>query len=133
MTRFYCPKCWRDFAEDHEICPECDFNIRKFYTSNDYFDKLIQALKSPEPTTPVRVAMVLGKIKDTRAVQPLIECVKNSEDVFIIREAVRALGEIGTMNAMMFLRTIREHPSKMISNEVQSILDKLYKQFNYKA
>jgi HEAT repeat protein len=127
MARFYCPQCWHDFPEDHDVCPDCNFNIKEFYSSKDYIEKLMRALESPEPSTPVRAAMVLGKIKDTRAVQPLIECIARSEDVYFIREAVTALGEIGTLNAMMFLRSLREqHPSKLVVNQVQSVLDRLY-------
>jgi HEAT repeat protein len=126
MTRYYCPQCWHDFPENHAICPDCGFNIKEFYSSKDYIEKLIQALKSPEPSTPVRAAMVLGKLKDTRAVQPLMECVNVNSDVYIVLEAVRALGNIGTLNVMMFLRGLHDHPSKMIRDEVQSILDRIY-------
>ena len=78
MTHYYCPQCWHDFLIDHEICPDCNFNIKEFFNSKDYIEKLIQALKSPEPSTPVRAAMILGRLKDIRAIQPLMECVNNN-------------------------------------------------------
>ena len=126
MTRYYCPQCWHDFPVDHEICPDCNFNIKEFYNSKDYIDKLIQALHSPEPSTPVRAAMVLGKLRDVRAVQPLMECVEKNKDVYLVLEAVRALGNIGTLNVMMFLRGLHDHPSMIIRDEVQKILDRIY-------
>jgi HEAT repeat protein len=96
-----------------------------FYDGSDYVEKLITALKSPVPEIPINTAMLLGKIKDARAVQPLIDCIENTDDVFIIREAVRALGEIGTSNAVIYLKAMRDHRANMVRDEVQSVLKRL--------
>ena len=125
MVRFYCPECWQDFTKDFEVCPGCGFKIREFYERKDYVEKLIIALKSPVPEIPFNAALFLGRIKDARAVRPLIDCIENNGDVFIIREAIRALGEIGTMEAIMYLNTLKDHHSKMIRDEVQGMLNRL--------
>ena len=128
MTRYYCPQCWHDFAEDLNTCPDCGINIKEFYESKDYIDKLILALKSPEAGTPVRASMILGKIKDRRAVQPLMECVQNNTDIFIVLEAIKALGEIGDMEAIKFLVSLQDHPDKIVQDQIKATLNSFHKE-----
>ena len=120
--RFYCPRCWRDFAKDVTICPHCGLDIREFWKSKDYVEKLIIALEHPEKETPIRAAWLLGQLKDRRAVPPLIDLVKKTDDIYIARAAVRALGEIDTPEACQFLGTLAHHQAKMVRDEVQRIL-----------
>jgi HEAT repeat protein len=117
MVTFYCPGCWHDFDEDLVRCPDCGLVIHEFWDSKDYFEKLIVALRHPEPTTPIRAAWLLGKIKDPRAVVALIDIVKGTNDLYLAREAVKALGAIDTIQARYFLRTLADHPVRMIRAE----------------
>lgn len=67
----------------------------------DYVDKLIEALKHPEPTTRVRAAWVLGRKKEKRAVTPLIEAINNNlNDPYILESIVGALGLTGDSSAL---------------------------------
>jgi HEAT repeat protein len=120
--RFYCPRCWRDFSQDVPQCPHCGLEIQDFWESKDYVEKLIMALEHPEKETPSRAAWLLGQLKDTRAVQPLIDLINKSEDVYIARAAVQALGEINNPAARQFLGTLSRHPAKMVRDEVRRIL-----------
>ena len=120
--RFYCPRCWRDFAKDVTICPHCGLDIEEFWKSKDYVEKLIIALEHPEKETPIRAAWLLGQLKDTRAVSPLIDLVKKTDDVYLARAAVHALGEINTAEGRQFLATLTGHPAKMVRDEVQRII-----------
>lgn len=120
--RFYCPRCWWDFDRDVSHCPHCGLDIREFWKSKDYVEKLILALEHPEKETPIRAAWLLGQLKDTQAVPPLIDLVEKTEDVYIARAAVQALGEIGTPEARQFLGTLGKHHAKMVRDEVQQIL-----------
>ena len=120
--RSYCPRCWRDFDQDMPICSHCGLDIREFWRSKDYVEKLILALHHPEKETPIRAAWLLGRLKDTRAVTPLIDLVKKTEDVYIARAAVQALGEIDTPEVRQFLGTLAQHHAKMVRDEVQRIL-----------
>jgi HEAT repeat protein len=120
--RFYCPRCWRDFDRDVPQCPHCGLDIREFWKSKDYVEKLIIALEHPEKETPIRAAWLLGQLKDTRAVLPLIDLVKKTEDVYIARAAVNALGEIDTSEARQFLGTLAHHQAKMVRDEAKRIL-----------
>ena len=85
-------------------------------------EKLILALEHPEKETPIRAAWLLGQLKDMQAVPPLIDLVEKTEDVYIARAAVQALGEIGTPEARQFLGTLAKHHAKMVRDEVQRIL-----------
>ncbi len=120
--RFYCPRCWRDFAEDETICPHCGLDIQEYWKSKDYVEKLIISLRHPEKETPLRAAWLLGQLKDKRAVSPLIELIQETEDVYLAREAVKALGEINTPESCRFLETLTRHRAKMVRDEVQRIL-----------
>ena len=120
--RFYCPHCWRDFNRDVPHCPHCGLNIEEFWKSKDYVEKLILALEHPEKETPIRAAWLLGQLKDARAVPPLIDLVKKTDDVYIARAAVQALGEIDTPKACQFLGTLAQHHAKMVRDGVQRIL-----------
>jgi len=120
--RFYCPRCWRDFAQDVPICPHCGLHIREFWDSKDYVEKLIIALAHREKQTPIRAAWLLGQLKDARAVPPLIDLIKRTDDVYIARAAVHALGEINTAEARQFLAALANHPAKMVRDEVKRII-----------
>jgi len=120
--RFYCPQCWQNFERDEPRCPYCGLNIEEFWKSKGYIEKLILALQHPEKETPIRAAWLLGQLKDTRAVPPLVELIKKTEDVYIARAAVQALGEIDTPEARKFMVTLTQHHIKMVRDEVQRIL-----------
>jgi hypothetical protein len=83
VVRYYCPECWRDFNDDFDICPFCGCNIRKFYETKDYSEKLINALNSPQPGTPERAAMLLGKLRDAGAVKALIDRIESTVMYFL--------------------------------------------------
>ncbi|MEW6327800.1 MAG: HEAT repeat domain-containing protein [Thermodesulfobacteriota bacterium] len=121
MPRSHCPKCWQELGENATECPACGFNIQEFWSSKDYFDKLVLTLNHPDPNAQINAACVLGKLKDTRAVDPLINLVKNTKNDTVAKAAVTALGEIGTQEAKTFLCTLVCHPVKMVRDEVMAI------------
>jgi DNA-directed RNA polymerase subunit RPC12/RpoP len=120
--RFYCPRCWQDFGQDVAKCPHCGLDIAEFWKSKDYVEKLIIALDHPEKETPIRAAWLLGQLRDERAVSPLINLVQKTEDVYLARAAVQALGELDTPEARQFLGTLSHHQAKMVRDEVHRIL-----------
>jgi HEAT repeat protein len=122
MVRFFCPGCWEDFAEDRSVCPNCGLRIDEFWEPLDHVDKLIVALDHPEPSTPVRAAHLLGRIGDQRAVPALIRTVKTTRDIYLARASIRALGEIGSLGAIQFLRSLSAHPAKLVREEAQIVL-----------
>ncbi|MEJ2718154.1 MAG: HEAT repeat domain-containing protein [Deltaproteobacteria bacterium] len=122
MVRFFCPRCWADFAKDFARCPKCGLNIPAFLESKDYVDRLILALGHPEKGTPVRAAWILGQLRRPEAVEALIESIRTTRDVYLARAAVKALGKIGTPEAIEFLKTLGRHPARTVSEEAVRIL-----------
>jgi HEAT repeat protein len=120
--RFYCPRCWQDFGQDVAKCPHCGLDIAEFWKSKDYVEKLIIGLDHPEKETSIRAAWLLGQLKDVRAVSPLINLVQKTEDVYLARAAVQALGEFNTPEVRQFLETLTQHRVKMVRDEVQRLL-----------
>lgn len=112
--RWYCPGCWRDSGADLAACPHCGLDIHAFWDSRDYVEKLILALSHPEPTTPVRAAELLGRVRAAGAVEPLIGRVRENADVFVVRAAIRALASIGTTRARQFLDSLSGHSAGWI-------------------
>jgi hypothetical protein len=123
MVRFFCPGCWEDFPDDFEICPKCGLNTRTFWSDKNYVDRLIVALDHPVKSTVARAVWILGKLEADKAVQPLVSLIETTKDVYLIRAAIRALGEIGTNDAMAFLASLSDHPAQMIRDEVQLALE----------
>ncbi len=121
--RHYCPGCWKDFAEDVAQCPECGFDIRRFYDSKDYFEKLILALSHPERQTPLRAAWILGQRRETRAVSALVELIQKTDDVYIAAAAVEALGKIGTPEALAFVETLTDAEVRMVRAAARRIVE----------
>ncbi len=123
MVRFFCPGCWEDFPDDFEICPKCGMNTRTFWTDKDYVDRPMVALDHPVKSTVTRAVWILGKLEADKAVPPLISLIEKTKDVYLIRATARALGEIGTSDAMGFLVSLSDHPAQMIRDEVQLALE----------
>jgi hypothetical protein len=124
MIRFFCPSCWSDFTEDLARCPNCGLDIRTFWTSRDYVDKLIVALGHPEPETPIRAAELLGRIGDGRAIEPLKQILASTKDVYLAREAAHALGRFLDAEVRLFLGAMANHPAEMVRREIEAILSR---------
>jgi HEAT repeat protein len=122
MVRFFCPRCWEDFPEDTNLCPNCGLRIDEFWAALDHVGKLIVALDHPEPSTPVRAAHLLGRIGVQRAVPALIRTVETTRDIYLARASIRALGEIGSPEAIRFLRSLTAHPARLLREEAEIML-----------
>jgi len=109
--RYYCPNCWEDFPRDFEKCPNCGLDVKSFFARKDFVEKLIVALGHHEATAPQRAAWILGQLKEHRAVVPLIKVVQECEDIYTVCEAVKALLNIATPEAIDFVKTLTDHKS----------------------
>lgn len=122
MVHFFCPSCWGEVVEDAHSCPHCGVDIEAFWRGKDYVEHLILALQHPEPQTPVRAAWILGRLRDGRAIAPLARLAREAKDVYIARAAVEALGRIGGSPAIDHLRSLAEHPARMVREAVEAAL-----------
>jgi len=89
----FCPSCWAELAEIALTCPFCGVDLAD--VRQDYGDKLIAALRHPEPLTQRRAAYLLGLRAESSAVQPLMEVMDGAADVYVRAEAACALAKIG--------------------------------------
>jgi HEAT repeat protein len=121
-VRFFCPGCWKDFTEDFDRCPNCGLEIRQFWASKDYIEKLILALNHPEKSTPVRAARILGRLRNPGTVSALIGLIGKTKDVYLAVAAIHALRHISTPEAVNFLETLRSHPARVMREAVNRAL-----------
>jgi len=122
---FYCPNCWNEVAAEVGLCPRCGALIQQLLAEQDYVDKLIAALKHPEPTTPIRAAWILGERRETRAVEPLMRVVRECHDPFIVEAAVEALGKIGDPRCREILHTAALHGAVRVREKARTALEQL--------
>lgn len=95
--------------QDDRVCPHCSVDIFKVLEGRDYVAKLIAALSHPEPTTTVRAAWILGKLRARQAAEPLLHLISGDADVFAKAAAMEALGQIGDPRAKLVLAEFAEH------------------------
>ena len=122
---FYCTNCWAEVPESATICPHCGDNIQARRAKADYADKLIAALRHPEPTTPVRAAWILGERRERKAIEPLMRLVQDSRDPFIVEAAVEALGKVGDECAREAIVSALSHPSPRVRRKAEAAITRL--------
>ena len=98
---YYCPSCWSEVGSA-AVCPACGTELQSL-SGESYEEKLIRALRHPEPTVPIRAATILGELGSRVAVEPLIEVAVSGSDPYIQEAAVVALGRIGDSKALSCL------------------------------
>jgi HEAT repeat protein len=119
--RYFCPECWCDFPADHAACPRCGADIRA-WNMKGYLDKLIGALAHPDSETVMRAAWVMGERREGGAVQHLADQVRRTTNVYVARAAVRAIGAIGSDEALTALASFTNHPAEMVRAEVRRVV-----------
>ncbi len=100
---FFCPICWREVSARLSTCPSCGTDIECYSRSAPYVEKLISALRHPEPQTVRRAAWILGRLKAREAVPALLGAGEQARDPYVLESVIEALGEIGDERARAFL------------------------------
>jgi HEAT repeat protein len=125
MITFFCPSCWSQVDQAVAVCPHCGVDIQNVLDQRDYIAKLIAALTHPEPSTPIRAAWILGRLRASAAVGPLMALLQGNADVYIKMAAVVALGQIGDSNARPLLVELAERGPLLLRNKAVQALDLL--------
>lgn len=107
MVIWYCIECWSEIKKDASLCPKCGAR-QDILEQESLVNKLIRALRHPEPQTSVRAAFLLGKLKANAAVPALIQLSCSTSDPYLAAESIRALGEIGGQEAYKAIRELLE-------------------------
>gem|GEM_PF-263937 len=125
---YFCPSCWHEVGSVN-TCPNCGADLRAF-SGRSYEEKLVLALRHPEPTVPIRAATILGKLKSEKAVGPLIEIAASAKDPYIQESAVEALGDIGDDQAIFCLDHLSREGAVRVRSAAERALKSLKAQQN---
>ena len=99
----FCTRCWAPNPPEAKTCLHCGAPLEP--TKGEFVEKLISALRHPEPGTVQLAAWILGEQEEARAVPALIELLKRSVEPGALEAAVEALGKIGDASAVDVLAT----------------------------
>ncbi len=96
------------------VCPCCQQPISA-NAQEEFFDKLVDALRHPVPSKAAFAAQVLGKLADPRGVEPLLHVFERTRDPETQEAAVRALGQLKDPRAVSRLAQILHDPNTFIT------------------
>ena len=85
-------------------------------------ESLLSALESTNKEVQISAAKSLGRIGDTRAIQPLIELLTESFDVDLMFEAAMALSSLDEKEACDELKKLKKSSNPIISKLVKKLL-----------
>jgi HEAT repeat protein len=95
----YCPHCWKETPLDAARCPHCGQSTDE--KGLDFVDRLISALRHPEPTRAgLAIDILAEQLRELRAVEPLIELMRTTKDMSVLQQAARGLGILGDREAV---------------------------------
>ncbi|MBI3810125.1 MAG: HEAT repeat domain-containing protein [Nitrospirae bacterium] len=110
---YFCTRCWNELGVTDSTCPYCGATQDES-TARDYYMKLVGALRHPVPETVRRVIWILGERREIEAVDALHALYEESPDPFVQAEIVRALGRIGTEQALELVKAAATHASLLV-------------------
>ena len=84
------------------------------YEFETYEEKLMRALSHPVREQRMIAIEILGSTRYLPAVPEFDRIVRNEEDPYVIREAIRALLKIGTPECMRIVSSLGDHPSVLV-------------------
>ncbi|MGQ9667277.1 MAG: selenium-dependent molybdenum cofactor biosynthesis protein YqeB [Anaerolineae bacterium] len=103
-------------------CPACGVDIAEWEQSHTYTERLVHALRHPNPEARMSAIITLGNRGDAGAALPLAECaLAHPLDVtqgLAVVESIRRLPRGAEKQAA--LRLLRRHPSRLIRQAVES-------------
>ncbi len=122
MPTFFCPVCWAASRSDDPVCTHCGAEIARIQAGKSYGQRLAEALRHPEPTTPLRVALVLGLRREAAAVGELAACAHETRDLYLCLECLTALARIGTAEAWAEVASFTADPRRVVATCARDLL-----------
>lgn len=119
---FYCTACWKEIREDDRKCPHCGADVSE-HDRKSFDEKLILALRHPVRETAGIAVWILGEREVAAAVTPLIGLFERTDNPYLQREILGALGKIGTRDAIDFITKSLGHPVGMVRRQAEEIMD----------
>ena len=126
VTRF-CTRCWASNREDESVCVHCGAQLARPEDNGlPYTEKLLAALRHPEPETRERAATLLGvfgESGDLRIVRALAQALEvdprrgSMRDIGLQEAACKSLGTLGACEAtsVLFRLALDEHTALLVS------------------
>jgi HEAT repeat protein len=115
----YCPHCWKETPLDAVRCPHYGQSTDEGET--DFVDRLISALRHPEPTRAgLAIDMLTEGFREPRAVQPLIALLGSTKDISVLVQAARGLGVLGDRHAVPALIEILKQPDALFVARIEA-------------
>lgn len=107
--KLYCPGCYEINEWGSETCARCGAPLRG-PEGETYVQRLVWALRHPEPSTALRAATILGKLGAPKAAEPLAEVLEDpASDPYVRAAAAVSLGRIGNEKPRSALIRALEH------------------------
>ncbi len=127
----YCTRCWTQNMWESVVCARCGAPLAGPEANTiPYSEKLLMALRHPEPETRARAASILGQIgdaSDPRLTQALTEALRapssagESSDAGLQVAAAQALGQLGMCAASGALCRLALNEATHIAASLQSV------------
>ncbi|MCS7221340.1 MAG: HEAT repeat domain-containing protein [Anaerolineae bacterium] len=93
-------------------CPQC--GASQSASGISYLEKLIAALRHPDPLTQRRAVYLLGQLGDQRAVEALVALLDAPVDPYVRAEAVLALSALGDEKAQAVLLQVKDDETQSV-------------------
>jgi HEAT repeat protein len=124
VITFFCPHCWKEIKGEDKKCPHCGADITE-HEERGFEEKLINALNHPERETVQRAVWILGRLKCTEAVKPLISLFEGTDEPYLKVTILYALSEIATPEAIGFIVRSLDSKISMVKKNAGDIIGKL--------
>jgi hypothetical protein len=118
--QFYCPACWARIHAQDVICPACGVEIPRWFQEHSYTERLIHALRHPNPEARMAAIISLGNRGEAVAAIPLATCaLAHPRDVVQALAIVRSISQLpeGSEQAQA-LAMLAEHPAQSVRTAV---------------
>lgn len=96
---YFCPECWQEVQPDDRTCRHCGADMSEA-ARRTFPEKLVAALNHWEPSTPIRAAGILSRIRHAQAIPALLaraarEIDRARPDPYLVAACLRAAEELG--------------------------------------
>ena len=112
------------------MCPCCGADISE-RENKDFEEKLINALRHTERETVQRAVFILGKLKSSKAVQPIFKLFQQTDNIFLKTEILNTLNEIEAPEAKEFFMNVLDSEIGIIKRMAKALV-KEYKSYHEK-
>ncbi|GBC76828.1 hypothetical protein HRbin08_00296 [bacterium HR08] len=99
--------------------------MERYSQATPYVEKLISALRHPEPQTVRRAAWILGRLRAREAIPALLRVGEQERDPYVLESVIEALGEIGDGRARAFLQHCAAHGAMRVRRAAREALARL--------